>query len=173
MNSVPLEGNAESSDRLKATLAATRLGLDFKTPTQVGDVGGKIEVDFLGANDGLRIGHADLTYGDWLVGQTWSNFAVPDYMPETIDALGYVGGAVKRTPQVRYSHKFSPETNLVLAAEDSKDDSSNMRLPALTARLNHKMTDTLMLSARAMGAEKKTDTDTETAWGLVWAQTQI
>ncbi|WP_409558050.1 DcaP family trimeric outer membrane transporter [Acinetobacter sp.] len=166
MNSVPLEGNAESSDRLKATLAATRLGLDFKTPTQVGDVGGKIEVDFLGANDGLRIRHAYLTYGDWLVGQTWSNFAVPDYMPETIDALGYVGGAVKRTPQVRYSHKFSPETNLVLAAEDSKDDSSNMRLPALTARLNHKMTDTLMLSARAMGAEKKTDTDTETAWGL-------
>ena len=166
MNSVPLEGNAESSDRLKATLAATRLGLDFKTPTQVGDVGGKIEVDFLGVNDGLRIRHAYLTYGDWLVGQTWSNFAVPDYMPETIDALGYVGGAVKRTPQVRYSHKFSPETNLVLAAEDSKDDSSNMRLPALTARLNHKMTDTLMLSARAMGAEKKTDTDTETAWGL-------
>ena len=166
INSVPLDGNGESSDRLKASLAATRLGLDFKTPTQAGDVGGKIEVDFLGANDGLRIRHAYLTYGDWLIGQTWSNFAVPDYMPETIDALGYVGGAVKRTPQVRYNYKFDPATNLVLAAEDSKDDSSNMRLPALTARLNHKFTDTFAVSARAMATEKKTDADTETAWGV-------
>ncbi|WP_374666256.1 DcaP family trimeric outer membrane transporter [Acinetobacter sp.] len=166
ISSVPLEGNGESSDRLKSTLAATRLGLDFKTPTQAGDVGGKLEVDFLGANDGLRIRHAYLTYGDWLIGQTWSNFAVPDYMPETIDALGYVGGAVKRTPQVRYTYKFAPATNLVLAAEDSKDDSSNMRLPALTARLNHKFSDTFAISARAMGSEKKTDADTETAWGV-------
>ncbi|MGE8541276.1 DcaP family trimeric outer membrane transporter [Acinetobacter sp. ANC 3813] len=166
ISSVPLEGNGESSDRLKASLAATRLGLDFKTPTQAGDVGGKIEVDFLGANDTLRIRHAYLTYGDWLIGQTWSNFAVPDYMPETIDALGYVGGAVKRTPQVRYTYKFDPATNLVVAAEDSKDDSSNMRLPALTARLNHKFSDTFAVSARAMGTEKKTDADTETAWGV-------
>ena len=166
ISTVPLEGSGESSDRLKASLAATRLGLDFKTATQAGDVGGKIEVDFLGANDSLRIRHAYLTYGDWLVGQTWSNFAVPDYMPETIDALGYVGGAVKRTPQVRYSYKFDPATNLVIAAEDSKDDSSNMRLPALTARLNHKFSDTLMVSARAMGTEKKTDADSETAWGV-------
>ncbi|OTG79642.1 hypothetical protein B9T33_10890 [Acinetobacter sp. ANC 5054] len=166
ISSVPLDGNGESSDRLKASLAATRLGLDFKTPTQAGDVGGKIEVDFLGANDSLRIRHAYLTYDNWLIGQTWSNFAVPDYMPETIDALGYVGGAVKRTPQVRYSYKFDPATNLVVAAEDSKDDSSNMRLPALTARLNHKFSDTLAVSARAMATEKKTDADTETAWGL-------
>ena len=144
INSVPLEGNTENSDRLRSTLSATRLGLDFKTPTQVGDVGGKIEVDFLGgANlDNLRIRHAYLNYGNWLMGQTWSNFAVPDYMPETIDALGYVGGSIKRTPQVRYTYKFAPATNLVLAAEDSKDSSSNMRLPALTARLNHKFKDT-------------------------------
>lgn len=168
INSVPLEGNIENSDRLRSTLSATRLGLDFKTPTQVGDVGGKIEVDFLGGTnlDNLRIRHAYLTYGDWLIGQTWSNFAVPDYMPETIDALGYVGGSVKRTPQVRYTYKFAPATNLVLAAEDSKDSSSNMRLPALTARLNHKFSDTLAISARAMGSEKKTDADTETAWGV-------
>ncbi len=32
INSVPLEGNAENSDRLRSTLSATRLGLDFKAP---------------------------------------------------------------------------------------------------------------------------------------------
>lgn len=166
INTVPLKGNAESSDRLKSTLAATRLGLDFKTVTQAGDVGGKIEVDFLGANDALRIRHAYLTYADWLVGQTWSNFAVPDYMPETIDALGYVGGAVKRTAQVRHTTKFNPATNLVVALEDPKDSLSNMRLPALTARLNHKFASNFAVSGRAMVNEKKTDTDTETAWGV-------
>lgn len=166
INTVPLAGNNESSDRLKATLAATRLGLDFKTSTSDQDISAKIEVDFLGTNDALRIRHAYMNYGNWLVGQTWSNFAVPDYMPETIDALAYVGGAVKRTPQVRYNHKLSQITNLVLAAEDSKDESSNLRLPALTARLNHQFNERLLLSARAMATEKKTDADTETAWGI-------
>lgn len=49
----------------------------------------------------------------WLIGQTWSNFMTPDYIPETIDALAYVGASIKRTPQVRYTHKFTPNTNLV------------------------------------------------------------
>ncbi|RKG54329.1 hypothetical protein D7V64_05140 [Acinetobacter cumulans] len=166
INTVPLTGNNESSDRLKASLGATRLGLDFKTATSGKDINAKLEVDFLGSNDALRIRHAYMNYGNWLIGQTWSNFAVPDYMPETIDALGYVGGAVKRTPQVRYSHKFSPITNVVLAAEDAKDESSNMRLPALTARLNHQLNERVQLGARAMGSEKKTDTDAEMTWGV-------
>ena len=168
INSVPLKGNAENSDRLKSTLAATRLGLDFKSQVANQEVKGKIEMDFLGgANlDNLRIRHAYLTYANWLIGQTWSNFAVPDYMPETIDALAYVGGAVKRTPQVRHTTKFTPQTNLVMAFEDPKDASITQRLPALTARLNHQFTNNFNVSARAMGHEKRTNTDEEMAWGV-------
>ncbi|HRO77184.1 MAG TPA: DcaP family trimeric outer membrane transporter [Acinetobacter towneri] len=168
INGVPLEGNKEQSDRLRSTLSATRLGLDFKSPVGEQDVKGKLEVDFLGgANlDNLRIRHAYLNYGNWLIGQTWSNFAIPDYMPETIDALAYVGGAVKRTPQVRYTTKFSPQTNLVVAAEDPKDSSINQRLPALTARLNHQFADNLNVSVRAMGHEKRVNSDEEMAWGV-------
>ena len=166
INTIPLGDNREGNDRLKSTLAATRLGLDFKTATQMGDIGGKLEMDFLGANDSLRIRHAYLNYGNWLIGQTWSNFAVPDYMPETIDALGYVGGSVKRNPQVRYTNKFDANTNLVMALEDPKDSSSSMRLPALSARLNHKFADTGAVSLRAMVNEKKTTEDNETAWGV-------
>ncbi|EPF75564.1 DcaP family trimeric outer membrane transporter [Acinetobacter rudis] len=164
---VPLTGN-EGKDRLRTTLSATRLGLDFKTATQKGDVAGKIEVDFLGSNDALRIRHAYLTYDDWLIGQTWSNFAVPDYMPETIDALGYVGQSVKRTPQVRYTSKFNPTTSLVMALEDPKDNQADMkmRLPALTARLNHKFADNFAVSARAMAHDKKTAEDNKMAWGV-------
>lgn len=167
INGVPLEGNKEQSDRLRSTLSATRLGLDFKSQVGAEDVKGKLEVDFLGGNlDSLRIRHAYLTYADWLIGQTWSNFAVPDYMPETVDALAYAGGAVKRTPQVRYTAKFSPQTNLVVAAEDPKDNSITQRLPALTARLNHQFADNLNVSVRAMGHEKRVNSDEEMAWGV-------
>ncbi|QSG83314.1 DcaP family trimeric outer membrane transporter [Acinetobacter indicus] len=168
INAVALEGNNESSDRLRSTLSATRLGLDFKSPVGDQDVKGKIEVDFLGGSnfDNLRIRHAYLNYADWLIGQTWSNFAVPDYMPETVDALAYAGGAVKRTPQVRYTAKFSPQTNLVVAAEDPKDNSITQRLPALTARLNRQFADNMSVSARAMGHEKRINSDEEMAWGV-------
>lgn len=166
INSVALEGQAGHEERLKSTLATTRLGLDFKTATAVGNVGGKVEVDFLGANDNLRIRHAYLTYKDWLVGQTWSNFAVPDYMPESIDAFGYVGGSVKRTPQVRYNQKISPDLNVAIALEDPKDPISDLRLPALTARANYKFADAGIISARTMLTEKKTDQDEDMAWGV-------
>lgn len=168
INAVALQGNNESRDRLRSTVAATRLGLDFKTAAGERDIKGKIEVDFLGsANfDNLRIRHAYLNSGNWLLGQTWSNFALPDYMPETIDALAFVGGAVKRTPQVRYTAPFNGKTNLVLAAEDPKDSSINQRMPALTARLNHQIADKLNLSIRAMGHEKRINSEEETAWGI-------
>ncbi|MFW1859666.1 DcaP family trimeric outer membrane transporter [Acinetobacter defluvii] len=168
ISTVALDGVSENSDNLKSTLSATRLGFDFKTPTTAGDVGGKVEVDFLGGSslDTLRIRHAYLTYGNWLIGQTWSNFAPPDFMPESIDALGFVGGAVKRTPQVRYTQKLNADTNFVYALEDSKDASSDMRLPALTARANHKFSDSLLLSARGMVTEKRTKADEEAAWGV-------
>ena len=168
INAVALKGNSENSDRLRSTLAATRLGLDFKTQAADQEVKGKIEVDFLGGSnfDNLRIRHAYVNYGNWLLGQTWSNFAVPDYMPESIDALALVGGAVKRTPQVRHTTKFSPQTNLVVAAEDPKDSTVNQRLPALTARLNHQFADNFNISARAMGHEKRVNNDEEMAWGV-------
>lgn len=168
INKVPLQNNAEASERLKSTLAATRFGVDIKTQLNEQALNGKVEVDFLGgANvDNLRIRHAYFNYGNWLLGQTWSNFALPDYMPETIDALGYVGGAVKRTAQVRYSHSFNPSTQLIFAAEDPKDSISNMQTPALTARLNHQINDEAKLSLRAMGNEKKTNSDDSMAWGV-------
>lgn len=172
IGAVPLEGAGERSDEFKSTLSATRLGMDFKAPIGAGDkaLSGKIEVDFLGGAgfDNLRIRHSYISYANWLIGQTWSNFALPDYIPETVDALVYVGGSIKRTPQVRYTNTFSPETNLVLAVEDPKDTIPGIkqRLPALTARLNHKFADNLAVSARAMGHEKRVNEQEEMAWGV-------
>ena len=168
INRVALDGVNENSDQFKTTLAATRLGLDFKTPVGEDSISGKVEVDFLGgANlDNLRIRHAYFNYGNWLLGQTWSNFAVPDYMPETIDALAFVGGAVKRTPQARYQFDLQPTTKVFVALEDPKDGSIKQRLPALTARLNHSFADNAgIISVRGMLHEKKITQDDTVAWG--------
>src|SRR5690606_4903982 len=85
---------------------------------------------------------------------------------ETVDALVYAGGSIKRTPQVRHTSTFSPETNLVVAVEDPKDGTIKQRLPALTARLNHKFADNFAVSARAMGHEKRIKENEEMAWGV-------
>ncbi|MGA4923188.1 DcaP family trimeric outer membrane transporter, partial [Bacillus subtilis] len=90
-----------TENRFKSTPSVTRIGLDFKTPTEIGAVGGKIEMDFVGGanRDQFRIRHAYLTFDKWLIGQAWSTFVSPiEFMPETVDALGYVGGALLRTP---------------------------------------------------------------------------
>lgn len=168
ISSVPLKGGDEGKEMFRSTLSATRLGMDVKHQLNGEEISGKIETDFLGGAgmDVLRIRHAYVNYGDWLLGQTWSNFAVPDYMPESIDALGFVGGAVKRTVQARYTQNFNPSTALVVAVEDPKDGSSNMRIPALTARLNHQFNEDGRVSLRLMGNEKRTQEDEEMAWGV-------
>lgn len=176
ISGVPLEGTSEESqqkDRLHTTVSVTRFGLNFKTPSALGDVGGKLEMDFFGGSsrDQFRIRHAYLTLDKWLIGQTWSTFIAPEYYPETIDAATYVGGALQRSPLVRYSDKLSENTSFALAVEDPKytatsDPDNEMRLPAFVGRVNHKFDNGSMLSGRSFVAEKKTSNDNEWAWGV-------
>ncbi|WP_151742640.1 DcaP family trimeric outer membrane transporter, partial [Acinetobacter sp. TUM15113] len=176
ISGVPLEHTAEEAqqkDRLHSTVNVTRLGLNFKTPTAAGDVGGKLEMDFFGGStrDQFRIRHAYLTFDKWLIGQTWSTFIAPEYYPETIDAGTYVGGALQRSPLLRYSDNLSANTSFAVAIEDPKytatsDPDNEMRLPALVGRLNHKFENGSLLSGRTFMAEKKTSNDEEWAWGV-------
>ena len=92
--------NGQTRDKLVATAKTTRLGLDFKTSVNGAEVGGKLESDFAGTNDSFRIRQAYLTYGNWLVGQTQSNF-LSNHAPFMIDFSTNVGGGTTRMPQVR------------------------------------------------------------------------
>lgn len=176
ISGVPLENTPEESaqkDQLHSTVNVTRFGLNFKTPTAVGDVGGKLEMDFFGAatRDQFRIRHAYLTFDKWLIGQTWSTFIAPEYYPETIDAGTFVGSALLRSPLVRYSDNLTANTSFAISVEDPKytattDPDNKMRLPALVGRLNHKFANGSMLSARSLVAEKRTNNDEQVAWGV-------
>ncbi|KAA8734428.1 DcaP-like protein [Acinetobacter qingfengensis] len=136
-----------AKDKLRATAQTTRLGLDFNTPVGDGNkVGGKIEVDFGGTNEALRIRHAYLTYNNWLFGQTTSNF-LSNHAPEMLDYGTNVGGGTSRIPQVRYGFNLAPATKAFVALEEGQSSESYLngstvatrdlkyKLPVLTAKL--------------------------------------
>lgn len=176
INAVPLENTPEANkqrNQLRSSAAATRIGFDFVTPSALGEIKGKFETDFFGGTnrDQFRIRHAYLTLNNWLVGQTWSNFIAPEYLPETVEAATYVGGSLQRTPIIRYSYQMNERTNTMLSLEDPKYTSSTdpdyeMRTPAFVGRVNHSFENGSVVSARGFLAEKKTSQDDLLAWGV-------
>ncbi|QER38854.1 DcaP-like protein [Acinetobacter suaedae] len=166
------KSTGETKDKLRATAKTTRLGLDFTTPVGDAKVGGKVEVDFAGTNDGLRIRHAYLTYNNWLFGQTTSNF-LSNHAPEMIDFSTNIGGGTKRIPQVRYNYKLSPTTQLFVSAEEgdssATDDKLKYRLPVLTAKVTQAYAEGKgSASARALVENYKSEKtgDDKTGWGI-------
>ena len=160
-------------DKLRATAKNTRLGLDFNTNVG-GDnkLGGKVEVDFAGTNEALRIRHAYLTYNNWLFGQTTSNF-LSNHAPEMIDFGTNVGGGTARIPQVRYGFNLAPATKLFIAAEEgnsnsgSSDAAIKYSVPNLTAKLTQGFADGKgSVSARALVENYKSANDSDTGWGV-------
>lgn len=134
------KSTAEAKDKLRTTVKTTRIGLDFSTLNQEAKIGAKVEVDFAGSNDNLRIRHAYLTYNNWLIGQTTSNF-LSNHAPEMMDFSTNIGGGTKQYPQVRYNYKVTPANQFFLAAEKGNNSASNTtikyRVPVLTAKMMH------------------------------------
>ncbi|QQT94431.1 DcaP family trimeric outer membrane transporter [Acinetobacter johnsonii] len=176
-------------DKLRATAKNTRLGLDFNTNVG-GDnkLGGKVEVDFAGTNEALRIRHAYLTYNNWLFGQTTSNF-LSNHAPEMIDLGTNVGGGTARIPQVRYGFNLAPATKLFIAAEEGNSSANQLKvtttdgvtkretvssdvkysLPVLTAKLTQGFADgKANASVRGLVEHYKSESsgDDKTGWGL-------
>ena len=177
-------------DKLRATAKTTRLGLDFNTNVG-GDnkLGGKVEVDFAGTNEALRIRHAYLTYNNWLFGQTTSNF-LSNHAPEMIDfATNVGGGTAARIPQVRYGFNLAPATKLFIAAEEGNSSANQLKvtttdgvtkretvssdvkysLPVLTAKLMQGFADgKANASVRGLVEHYKSESsgDDKTGWGL-------
>ena len=175
----------EASDKLRATAKVTRLGLDFNTPVGDNKVGGKVEVDFAGASDNLRIRHAYLTLNNWLFGQTTSNF-LSNHAPEMIDFATNIGGGTTRVPQVRYGYKLAPATQLFVSAEEGNSSAQTLkydktkdedvvsssdvtyRAPVLTAKVTQAYAEGKgSASARALVEHyKATSGDDKTGWGV-------
>jgi hypothetical protein len=84
----------------------SRLGIEVRHNTFLGDVNMKVETDFLGSGKSVRIRHAYGIIDKFLVGQTWSVFGDPSANPVTVDIDGPNSSVSEKTVQIRY------ETNL-------------------------------------------------------------
>lgn len=165
-NKVPLNSANATEDALNVSAATTRFGLDFVRPTSLGELTGKIEADFAGSsatngNGSLRVRHAYMSLGKWLVGQTTSPFVNTETAPETVDFNGPMGYGSTRTVQARYTQPIDANQKVLVALEGGDVDnittgntavtatgttsSGGNRLPALTARYDFKTADNKFL----------------------------
>lgn len=173
INDVDINGVSNANDdRFYSTVTASRIGLDFTAPVQDANVGGKVEIDFRGSGETVRIRHAYMTYNNWLVGQTTSSF-LPDTIPEMLDFNAALGIGTYRTPMVRYSDNINANTKYAVSLEQG--ESSN-RFPTAAAKVTHNFNgDKGTVTARALAQETRVRTldakgsnkdQTEFGWGL-------
>ncbi|KPN16637.1 hypothetical protein AO715_00490 [Xanthomonas sp. Mitacek01] len=152
---IPVGGNAPDTYS-DAHLKFSRLWFDASTVLDSGDkLGARVELDFFGGalgnsaatnTYGATLRHAYLTYNNWLVGQTWSNFMDTNALLDAVDFVGPTDGvAFVRQPQLRYTSGpwvvsiESPETTVqpfgggarVIAGDNSA-------IPDVIARYTHK-----------------------------------
>jgi len=101
----------------------SRFGFQTVTPSSnMGDVTAKIETDFKGAGNTLRLRHGFLTVGGWTVGQTWSTWFDLDAGADTVDFAGPIGAAPfdqSRVAMIRYSFAINKQNSLTFALENN------------------------------------------------------
>jgi hypothetical protein len=96
---VPSTGEAK---RTNISARASRLNLEFRTPTGAQEVRAFFEGDFAGASNTFRLRHAYAQYRGFIVGQTWSTFSDPWVDIEDLDFEGISSENIIRQPLLRY-----------------------------------------------------------------------
>jgi hypothetical protein len=152
---IPVGGADESSADFDATAKFSRLWFGIDNMSDSGDkVSARVELDFFGGalgNEvatntyGATIRHAFVTWNQWTVGQTWSNFMDVAALTDAVDFVGPTDGTVfSRQPQVRYTNgpwTFSlenPETTITPFNGGARISSDDASVPDLIGRYTYK-----------------------------------
>ena len=122
----------------------TRVFLDFRSPSKVGELRAYIEGDFYGASGSFRLRHAFIEFknGKWLAGQWWSNFMDENIIPPTLDFEKPIAYAFARHAMFRWKQTLTNDSYLALAVEEPNTRAQapvepgkfESPLPDLTAR---------------------------------------
>jgi hypothetical protein len=98
-------GTGAQFDQARFFMQATqsRFGFELNRDTGKGIAFGRIETDFRGEGNSLRLRHAYGEYWRFLAGQTWSTFTDVTTLPVTVDLEGPPSSNSVRTPQIRYA----------------------------------------------------------------------
>lgn len=151
---------ANRSGQIEFDARASRLGFETITPTKYGDVRTLIETDFYGTGGSkistnavsLRLRHAIVEFGSFMIGQTWSNSTDLGSSPWLLDLGGPVGlPAVARVPQIRYTHKATDTQTLSLSLEQSVQDFAGADTVTFGAGTNNISTNSIDESLEFVG----------------------
>lgn len=114
-------GGAEDADKGKFGFTArqSRIRFDSRTATEMGTVSTRLETDFYGGGNALRLRHAYGSLGPVMAGQNWTIFGDEDTYASTLDFDGPVGVASARRPQIRYSMAPADGVAVQLAIEEN------------------------------------------------------
>lgn len=126
--SIPVRGESNHGRDNEFTIQAkqTRMNLELRSPTPIGALRVVYENDFFGDSSS-----ADMTYNlrhfygqvaNVTGGQTWTAFADPDAIPDTLDFEGPGVQTMVRQAQLRYTYSLNPHNHLVISIEQPKGD---------------------------------------------------
>lgn len=153
---------AASDENFQAHAFQSRLGVRGSSQSDIGDIGFQLEGDFFGdGGGGFRLRHANATLGNWLVGQTWTNFMQLNAFPGTLDFQGPAGLTFARQTQVRYTQDFGQQLSASFSVEDAAFDSSD---PIATAALDW-ANDRFTLRGAVLYGTLDTGSNEVDAWG--------
>jgi hypothetical protein len=105
-----------------AGVRQSRFGVKTSTPTDLGDLKAKFEIDMFGTGvdagqTTIRLRHAWGEIGQWGAGQTDSPFEDPDVWPNSLEYWGPTGMVFFRNVQVRWTPISDGEKTLMVALE--------------------------------------------------------
>lgn len=122
-SSIPV-GTASAGDDERTTYTATpsRLNMDLRTPSRLGDVRSFLEWDFANSSKGARLRQAFIQIRRWVVGQTWSTFSDPEAEPMGVDFEGLNAISLFRQAQIRFTQPLRDNLGLALAIENPAPD---------------------------------------------------
>jgi hypothetical protein len=118
VSTIPTDGSKGETTHLHAK--ETRVFLDFRSPSKVGELRAYVEGDFYGASGGFRLRHAflEINNGKWLAGQWWSNFMDENIIPPTLDFEKPAAYAFARHAMFRWKQSLSSDSYLAIAVEE-------------------------------------------------------
>ncbi|NJN26358.1 MAG: hypothetical protein HC819_10450 [Cyclobacteriaceae bacterium] len=120
MSTIPVEGQPEYGGRSYMNFYTKDSRFNIDVRRTMGKVPLKLflEGDFFSSSSQLRLRHAYMVAGDFIVGQTWTTLSIMESLPFMIDfAAGdaLFGG---RTAQIRYQKKLSDQLRFAVAIEN-------------------------------------------------------
>lgn len=142
---IPVGPGNVKEGRFYMEASQSRFGLEATTRKQrsVPELFGRIETDFRGTNNSLRLRHAFVRVSRFTVGQTWTTAAHVSTLPTTVDAEGPNSAISLRQVQVRYTQPINQSVTFSASAENPSLDVStsadsipvNPRIPDFVGRV--------------------------------------